>query len=82
MHTTPIYEVYKDYPDMKLTDFGGWDLPVNFAKGIIAEHMAVRTNAGMFDVSHMGEFFVKGSESLKFLQKFTRVFGFLFFIIS
>lgn len=68
MHTTPIYEVYKDYPDMKLTDFGGWDLPVNFENGIIAEHIAVRSNVGMFDVSHMGECFVEGAKAKDFLN--------------
>lgn len=60
MHTTPIYEAYKNYEAVKLIDFGGWDLPVNFKSGIIAEHNAVRTTAGMFDVSHMGECLVEG----------------------
>lgn len=68
MHTTPIYEVYKDYPEMKLIDFGGWDLPVNFEHGIIAEHIAVRSNVGMFDVSHMGECFVEGEKAKDFLN--------------
>jgi aminomethyltransferase len=57
---TPLYQIYKDYPGVKLVDFGGWELPVQFESGIIAEHMAVRTNAGLFDVSHMGEIMVEG----------------------
>jgi aminomethyltransferase len=65
---TPLYEVYKEYLGVKLIDFGGWELPVNFEPGIIAEHMAVRENAGLFDVSHMGEVLVEGSESVDFLD--------------
>ncbi len=64
---TPLYEVYSEN-GAKTIDFGGWDLPVQFS-GIIQEHEAVRTKVGLFDVSHMGEFKVKGSESLIFLQK-------------
>lgn len=64
---TPLFEIYKEY-GAKTIDFGGWDLPVQFT-GIKDEHEAVRTRAGLFDVSHMGEFTVKGSGSLEFLQK-------------
>lgn len=64
---TPLYEVYKEYGG-KTIDFGGWDLPVQFSS-IKQEHEAVRTKAGLFDVSHMGEIEVKGSDSLAFLQK-------------
>ena len=38
----------------KMVDFGGWDMPVEYS-GLIAEHMAVRTGVGVFDVSHMGD---------------------------
>jgi aminomethyltransferase len=65
---TPLYEVYKDYSGVKLIDFGGWELPVNFEPGIIAEHMAVRENAGLFDVSHMGEVMVEGPDSRDFVD--------------
>ncbi len=64
---TPLHEVYKE-SGAKTIDFGGWDLPVQFA-GIKEEHETVRTKAGLFDVSHMGEIIVKGSNSLAFLQK-------------
>ncbi len=53
-----------------MVPFGGWDMPVEY-KGLIAEHMAVRTAAGLFDVSHMGEFEVKGPGALAFLQRVT-----------
>lgn len=64
---TPLFEVYKDY-GAKTIDFGGWDLPVQFSS-IKEEHEAVRTKAGLFDVSHMGEIEVKGTDSLNYLQK-------------
>lgn len=68
MHTTPLYDCYKDYPQMKMTDFGGWDLPVNYELGILAEHAIVRNDCGMFDVSHMGECYVEGEKASQFLD--------------
>jgi aminomethyltransferase len=64
---TPVFEVYKQYGG-KTIDFGGWELPVQFSS-IKEEHEAVRTRAGLFDVSHMGEIEVTGADSLQFLQK-------------
>ncbi len=64
---TPLFEVYKEYGG-KTIDFGGWELPVQFS-GIKQEHEAVRTKAGLFDVSHMGEIEVKGGGSFDYLQK-------------
>jgi len=64
---TPLFEVYKDH-GAKLVDFGGWELPVLFA-GIKEEHLAVRERAGIFDVSHMGEIFVKGPGALSLVQR-------------
>ena len=54
----------------KMIDFGGWELPVQFS-GILDEHEAVRTRAGLFDVSHMGEVTVRGREAESLLQKTT-----------
>lgn len=51
----------------KMVDFGGFLLPVQYS-GITAEHEAVRTHAGIFDVSHMGEFFISGQDAEAFLQ--------------
>lgn len=64
---TPLFESYKKYGG-KTIDFGGWELPVQFSS-IKAEHEAVRTKAGLFDVSHMGEVLVSGSGALEYLQK-------------
>jgi aminomethyltransferase len=52
----------------KMVDFGGWDMPVEYA-GLIAEHMAVRTAVGLFDVSHMGDIQLRGPGSLAAVQK-------------
>ncbi|GHF41560.1 aminomethyltransferase [Deinococcus metalli] len=54
----------------RMVPFGGWDMPVQYA-GVKAEHDAVRTRAGVFDVSHMGEFRVTGVDALRFLQHVT-----------
>jgi len=66
---TPLFPVYADY-GARTIDFGGWDLPVQFA-GIQKEHAAVREQAGLFDVSHMGEVLVTGEGALPFLQRIT-----------
>lgn len=50
-----------------MVNFGGWDMPLEYS-GIVAEHMAVRTAAGMFDVSHMGEIEVRGTAALELVQ--------------
>lgn len=67
LQQTPLHAVYKEYGG-KTINFGGWDLPVQFS-GIRSEHEAVRTRAGLFDVSHMGQLMVTGTDSLSFLQK-------------
>ena len=52
----------------KMVDFGGWDMPVEYT-GLIAEHMAVRTGVGLFDVSHMGDIQLRGPNSLAAVQQ-------------
>ncbi|KYZ75863.1 glycine cleavage system protein T [Anaerosporomusa subterranea] len=64
---TPLYETHVRYGG-KIVEFGGWLLPVQYS-GIKEEHHAVRTKAGLFDVSHMGEVLVSGPDALAFLQK-------------
>ncbi len=58
----------------KMVDFGGWDMPVEYpcpGGGLIAEHMAVRTAVGLFDVSHMGEIQFRGPGALEAVQSIT-----------
>jgi len=54
----------------KMVNFGGWDMPVEYS-GIVAEHLATRTAAGLFDVSHMGEIMVQGNRALDLVQHVT-----------
>jgi len=63
---TPLYEKHLEAGG-KMVDFGGWELPVQF-QGIFKEHEMVRTRAGLFDVSHMGEIEVKGEKAQSFIQ--------------
>src|SRR5438034_5814066 len=52
----------------KMVPFGGWDMPVEYS-GLSNEHMAVRTRAGLFDVSHMGEIEIAGKDALAAVQR-------------
>ena len=52
----------------KITEFGGWDMPLQYPDGILQEHLATRKKAGLCDVSHMGRFIISGEEALPFLQ--------------
>src|SRR5438093_9258884 len=66
---TPLYDVHKQL-GARLVPFGGWDLPVEYS-GIAKERRAVRTAAGLFDVSHMGEFEIRGPQALDLIQLVT-----------
>jgi aminomethyltransferase len=52
----------------RVVEFGGWQMPVQYPTGILAEHLATRSRAGVFDVSHMGRFIIGGRNALGFLQ--------------
>jgi aminomethyltransferase len=66
---TPLNKAHRE-SGAKMVPFGGWDMPVEYA-GLISEHMAVRSAAGLFDVAHMGEITVEGPGALAFLQGVT-----------
>ncbi|MDE3084629.1 MAG: glycine cleavage system aminomethyltransferase GcvT [Verrucomicrobiota bacterium] len=65
---TPLHAFHAAHGG-RLVDFAGWEMPVQY-KSILAEHLAVRRAAGLFDVSHMGEVDVRGPEAGKFLNHF------------
>src|SRR5881398_1185723 len=67
MRRTPLYDNHVA-AGAKLVDFAGWEMPVQY-EGIKAEHVAVRTAIGMFDVSHMGEIETSGPDAEAFLQR-------------
>ena len=52
-----------------MVDFAGWDMPVQYPSGILAEHTAVRSRCGLFDLSHMGRVFVRGADALALAQQ-------------
>ena len=54
-----------------MVDFGGWDMPVQYPAGTIEEHLRTRTQAGLFDVSHMGEIDVRGADAIAFVNRIT-----------
>jgi len=64
---TPLYAVHCQL-GARLIQFGGWEMPVSY-QGIIEEHQAVRTHAGLFDVSHMGEIEIAGKDALAAVQR-------------
>lgn len=65
---TPLYECHVR-AEGKIVPFAGYLLPVQYKTGVIAEHMAVRKAAGLFDVSHMGEVILEGKDALENVQK-------------
>ena len=67
LRRTPLYDRHAA-AGAKLVPFAGWEMPVQYA-GIREEHIAVRTNAGVFDVSHMGQVLTRGPDALRFLQR-------------
>src|SRR4051812_6131289 len=67
---TPLYDVHVDL-GAKIVPFAGFEMPVQYPTGITAEHKAVREKAGLFDVSHMGEFIVRGPQAVDFVNYVT-----------
>ncbi len=66
---TPLFDAHRQL-GAKMVPFGGWEMPVQYA-GILEEHRAVREKAGLFDVSHMGEFEIRGPGALEAVQRLT-----------
>ena len=67
MKHTPLYQVHKSL-NAKFTEFGGWEMPLQYSS-IVTEHLAVRSIAGLFDLSHMGEIQVSGQGANELVQK-------------
>jgi aminomethyltransferase len=55
----------------RMVEFGGWDMPVQYPAGTMTEHLRTRSNAGLFDVSHMGEIDVRGKDAIPFVNGLT-----------
>jgi aminomethyltransferase len=67
---TPLYDIHVAL-GAKIVPFAGFEMPVQYPTGITAEHKAVREKAGLFDVSHMGEFIVRGPQAVDFVSYVT-----------
>ncbi len=65
---TPLYAQHVAL-GAKMVDFAGWDMPLSYPTGTVAEHLATRGSAGLFDICHMGRFIVRGNKALDFLQR-------------
>lgn len=68
MPRTPLYQAHLAVGG-RMVEFAGWDLPVQYPAGPTAEHHAVRSAAGLFDISHMGQIEVRGPDALAYLQR-------------
>ena len=68
LHKTMLHDWHVAH-EGKMVPFGGWDMPVQYKAGIIREHLATRRGCGLFDVSHMGRFMVRGKGAQAFLLK-------------
>jgi aminomethyltransferase len=64
---TPLYERHRGL-GAGMVAFGGWEMPVQYPAGIVQEHLATRQHAGLFDVSHMGRFRLRGADAMPLLQ--------------
>lgn len=70
MKKTPLHAQHLEMK-AKMAEFAGYDMPIQYPDGVLAEHNWTRTNAGIFDVSHMGQIMIEGPEAAIFLEKLT-----------
>lgn len=70
MKTTPLHAAHKAL-NAKMAEFAGYDMPINYEAGVLAEHNWTRENAAVFDVSHMGQIIVEGSGAAAFWERLT-----------
>ena len=67
INKTIFYDRHVDL-EARIVEFNKWLMPLSYASGIVNEHLSTRKDAGLFDVSHMGRFTIKGQGSMQFLQ--------------
>ncbi|MGC9196137.1 MAG: glycine cleavage system aminomethyltransferase GcvT [Syntrophobacteraceae bacterium] len=67
LQRTVLYDRHKAL-GARMVEFGGWEMPIEYPGGVVAEHLGVRSGAGLFDVSHMGRFVIRGEGALRFVQ--------------
>ncbi len=70
MKRTPFNAIHHEL-SAKMVEFAGFEMPIQYKNGIIYEHKSVRTRVGVFDVTHMGEFVIRGNDAFNFIQYVT-----------
>ena len=70
LRRTPLHDVHVAL-NAKMVPFAGYEMPVQYPTGITTEHMALREACGLFDVSHMGEFMIRGAGAVDFVNHVT-----------
>lgn len=69
MNRSPLHEIHQGM-GARFTEFAGWEMPLQYS-GVVGEHKAVRTSAGLFDVSHLGRIEVSGADAFRLLNNYT-----------
>lgn len=64
---TPLHAWHREHGG-QMVEFGGWEMPISYKRGIIEEHLITRRAGGLFDISHMGRFLISGKDAVPFLQ--------------
>src|SRR2546429_2142820 len=67
LKSTPLNSIHRKLGG-RMVEFGGWDMPVQYPAGTVNEHLRTRTHTGVFDVSHMGEIDVRGTDAIAFVN--------------
>jgi aminomethyltransferase len=67
MKKTPLNAWHREHGG-RMVEFGGWEMPLSYKRGIIEEHLETRRGGGLFDISHMGRFLISGEDAIPFLQ--------------
>lgn len=70
MKKTPLHQEHTDLK-AKMAEFAGYDMPIQYSDGVMAEHKWTRSSCGLFDVSHMGQIYLEGQNVVKFLERLT-----------
>ena len=67
LRRTPLHSWHKEHSG-QMVEFAGWEMPVAYSRGILEEHLATRKYGGLFDISHMGRFLIRGVDAIPFMQ--------------
>lgn len=67
LRRTPLYSWHKEHGG-QMIEFAGWEMPVAYERGILEEHLSTRKFGGLFDISHMGRFLIRGIDAIPFMQ--------------